>query len=69
MPTKTPQPPKRRPRGLSRYKRSETVRLVKGAMDAGLMVRGIEADPVTGRITVLVDTARAAEMNSKQNVP
>ena len=54
MPQKPPQPPKRRPRGLTRYKRSETARLVKGAMDAGLTVRGLEADPVTGTVRVLV---------------
>ena len=49
------QPPKaRRPRSLSRFKRSETFRLVKGAMDAGLTVRGIETDLVNGKITVLV---------------
>lgn len=53
MPQKPAQPPKRRPRGLSRYKRSETARLVKGAMDAGLTVRGLEVDPVTGALRVL----------------
>jgi hypothetical protein len=41
-------------RGFSRYKRSETSRLVKGVMDAGLPVRGIEVDPVTGALRVLV---------------
>jgi hypothetical protein len=46
--------PKRPTRGLSRYRRSETARLVKGAMDAGLTVRGLEADLVAGKITVLV---------------
>jgi hypothetical protein len=43
-----------RTRGLSRYKRSETARLVRGALDAGLTVRGIEADPVTGALRILV---------------
>jgi hypothetical protein len=47
-------PPKRRTRGFSRYKRSETSRLVKGVMDAGLPVRGIEVDPDTGALRVLV---------------
>ena len=53
-----PQPPKQRPRSASRYKRSEATRLVKGALDAGLTVRGLEADLVTGKITVLVGQAR-----------
>jgi hypothetical protein len=47
-------PPKQRARGLSRYKRSETSRLLRGAMDAGLPVRGLEVDPVTGALRVLV---------------
>ena len=47
-------PPQRRIRGISRYKRSETARLLKGAMDAGLPVRGFEVDPVTGVLRVLV---------------
>jgi hypothetical protein len=52
---KLPTTPKRQPtRGFSRYKRSETFRLVKGAMDAGLTVRGLEVDPVTGALRVLV---------------
>jgi hypothetical protein len=48
------QPPKQRTRGLSRYKRSETRRLLKGAADAGLTVRGLEVDAVTGDLRVLV---------------
>jgi hypothetical protein len=47
--------PKQRARSSSRYKRSETSRLLKGAMDAGLAVRGFEVDPVTGVLRVLVD--------------
>jgi hypothetical protein len=54
MPQKPTQPPKRRPRGFSRYRRSETSRLIKGAMDAGLSVRGLEVDPVSGALRVLV---------------
>jgi hypothetical protein len=51
----SPQSPKQQPtRGFSRYKRSETSRLLKGAMDAGLTVRGVEIDPVTGVLRVLV---------------
>jgi hypothetical protein len=48
------QKPERRPRGFSRYKRSETFRLVKGAQDAGLTVRGLEVDPATGVLRVLI---------------
>jgi hypothetical protein len=54
MPQNPAQPPKRRPRGFSRYRRSETARLLKGAMDAGLPVRGFEVDPTTGVLRVLV---------------
>jgi len=50
----SPKPRKRRPRSSSRYKRSETFRLVKGVQDAGLTVRGLEVDPVTGALRVLV---------------
>jgi hypothetical protein len=51
----TPQkPPQQRLRSASRYKRSETKRLLKGALDAGLPVRGFEVDPVTGVLRVLV---------------
>jgi hypothetical protein len=48
------QPPKPRTRSASRYKRSETSRLLQGAKDAGLTVRGIEVDPATGVLRVLV---------------
>jgi hypothetical protein len=54
MPPNSPQPPKQRTRGLSRFKRSEASRLVKGARDAGLTVCGIEVDRVTGNLRVLV---------------
>ena len=54
MPRTPPQPAKRRKRGPSRYRRSETSRLLKGALDAGLTVRGIEVDAVTGALRVLV---------------
>ena len=49
-----PQPSKQRTRGASRYKRSETSRLLKGAADAGLTVRSFEVDPVTGALRVFV---------------
>ena len=48
------QPSKQRTRGASRYKRSETARLLRAAADAGLPVRSIEADPVTGALRILV---------------
>jgi hypothetical protein len=48
------QPRKQRARSFSRYKRSETTRLVKGVIDAGLPVHGIEVDPGTGKLRVLV---------------
>lgn len=51
-----PQPP--RQRSASRYKRSETSRLVKGVVDAGLTVRGIEVDPATGVLRVLTESGR-----------
>jgi hypothetical protein len=55
-----PQPGKRR-RGFTRYKRSETARLLRGAMDAGLTVRGFEVDPITGRLRVLVGESDDAQ--------
>ena len=54
MPRTPPQPSKQRNRGPSRYRRSETSRLLKAAADAGLTVRGIEVDAVTGDLRVLV---------------
>jgi hypothetical protein len=57
-PQNPPQPPKQRTRGLSRYKRSETTRLVRGVLDAGLSIRGVEADPDTGAVRVLVEPGK-----------
>ena len=54
MSQKPPQPLKRRPRGPSRYRRRETARLVRSVLDAGLTVRGVGVDPVTGALRVLV---------------
>ena len=52
--SRTPtRPPKPRTRGLSRYKRSETSRLVRGVLDAGLCVHGVEIDLRTGALRVL----------------
>jgi hypothetical protein len=50
--------PTQRTRGFSRYKRSETSRLVRGVLDAGLSVRGVEVDPVTGALRVLVEPGK-----------
>jgi len=53
--SRTPKKPsKQRGRGPSRYKRSEATRLLKATTDAGLRVRGIEVDPITGVLRVLV---------------
>jgi hypothetical protein len=49
-----PQPRKRRPRGLTRHRRRETARLLRSALDAGLTVRGLEVDPVSGALRVLI---------------
>jgi hypothetical protein len=69
MPQKPPQPPKRRSRGFSRYRRSETARLLKGVADAGHTVRGIEVDPVTGVMRVLVgESDKGESANVEQRV-
>jgi hypothetical protein len=49
---KSPPPTQRTPR-FARYRRSETARLLKGAADAGHLVRGLEVDPVTGALRIL----------------
>jgi hypothetical protein len=56
-PRKSPQS-SQRTRGASRYKRSETSRLLRGAIDAGLTVRGLEVDPATGTLRLLFDSAK-----------
>jgi hypothetical protein len=43
-----------RGRGGSRYRKTETKRLLKGAAEAGLVVRSFEVDPVTGVLRVFV---------------
>ena len=63
----TPTPPsKQRTRGLSRYKRSETTRLLQGAINAGLTVRGLEVDPDTGALRVLVETDKPDDTDVEQ---
>jgi hypothetical protein len=56
---KSQQPLRQRTRGLSRYKRRETKRLLQSAADAGLNVRGLEVDPVSGKLRILFDTPDA----------
>jgi hypothetical protein len=57
---KPPQPPKQqRTRGLSRYKRTETRRLLQSVADAGHTVRGLEVDPTTGALRILFGTPDA----------
>ena len=62
------QPVKQRTRGLSRYKRSETKRLLKGALDAGLPVRGFEVDPTTGVLRVLVGKPDADTRDTPEKI-
>jgi hypothetical protein len=47
-------------RGASRFKRSEAKRLLQSAVDVGLNVCGLEIDPNTGALRVLVDPPAAA---------
>jgi hypothetical protein len=47
--------PKRRTRGIAKFRKSEIARAARGMMDAGFPVRGIEVDPATGTLRVLVD--------------
>ena len=49
------QPPKQRKR------RSSSTRLLRSAVAAGLSIRGIEVDPLTGKYTVLVDVLAPAK--------
>jgi hypothetical protein len=44
-----------RTRGASRFKVTETARLVRAAIEAGLTVRGIEVDTVGGMLRVLAE--------------
>ena len=53
-PRTSPQAHRQHQRSASRYKRSETSRLLKGALDAGLQITGLEVDPVSGALRVLV---------------
>ena len=46
--------PKRRTRGLSKFRKSEISRAIQGVRDTGLTPCGVEVDPVSGKIRVLV---------------
>ena len=65
MPQSPPQPPKRRPRGVTRHKRRETARLVRSVLDAGLSVRGVEVDAVTGALRVLIGEPTSAKAGAE----
>jgi hypothetical protein len=54
MPQSSPQPPKQR-------RRPSPTRLLKSAVAAGLSIRGIELDPITGKYTVLIGEPVPAE--------
>jgi hypothetical protein len=58
-------------RGPSRFsfKRSEAKRLLQSAVDVGLNVRGLEVDPNTGALRVLVDPPAAANAPAGQLRP
>jgi hypothetical protein len=49
-----PKPQTRHTRGPSKFKRTDLTKAAKATLAAGLPVRGIHVDPVTGKITVLV---------------
>jgi hypothetical protein len=49
-----PKPQTRHTRGPSKFKRTDLTKAAKATLAAGLPVRGIDVDPVTGRITILV---------------
>ena len=56
---------KRRTRGLSKFKRTDLTSAAEATIAAGLSVRGVEVDPVSGKIRVLVgDAAKAKATNS-----
>jgi hypothetical protein len=44
----------RRPRSLSKIKKTEITRTTKGILATGLSVRGVEVDPISGKFRVLV---------------
>ena len=57
----TPKPKQRRTRGLSKFRKTEISRAAQGMLDAGLTLRGVEVDPVTGKFRVLVGDAKGED--------
>jgi hypothetical protein len=58
---KTPRQPKPRAgRSPARFTRSEATRLLKGALNLGVPVRGIEVDTNTGALRVLFGEPKSA---------
>jgi hypothetical protein len=55
-----PQPPK------PRRRRPSSTRLMRSAVAAGLSIRGIEVDPLTGKYTVLVDVLAPAKAPAEE---
>jgi hypothetical protein len=69
MAKKSPQPSKPRARrSFTRYKRSETARLIRGAEDAGYKVRGIEVDSDTGVLRVLIGEPDGPQRDTPEKV-
>ena len=63
-----PKPQTRHARGLSKFKKTDLTRAAKATLAAGLPVRGIDVDPVTGRITIQVGPP-AAPTDEPTDVP
>jgi hypothetical protein len=53
-------------RGPNRFKQSEATRLVRAATAAGIDVVRLEADPVSGKISVIGKTAKQQEKESNE---
>ena len=39
-------------RGPNKFRKTETTRLLRAALDAGLSINRVECDPITGKIVV-----------------
>ena len=48
-------------RGVNRFYQREVSRALRGARDAGENVERVEVDPASGRITVIIGKAEAAD--------
>jgi hypothetical protein len=49
---------------MSRFKTTETARLIRAAVEAGLTVRGIEVDVVGGTLRVLAESPKVERVES-----